>query len=193
MKKLLIVIAALAVSVGANAQIKFGAKAGLNLSQISASDQDGAEATSMLPGFFVSGHANFGLGQFFGVQPELMFSMQGGKEEDMSMHLNYINIPVLFEVKPIANFSIFVGPQIGFNLYKSASAGGVTISGSQFEEMIAKVNTIDFAAVVGVQYAVLDHFLISARYNIGFTPTLDIDGVGGMTNRVIQIGVGYQF
>ncbi len=214
MKKFVLILMAVALTAGvAMAQPKFGVKAGLNLSQISKdSDIDGDEASKMLPGLFVSGHVNFGFGEFFGFQPEVMFSMQGGKQSESGtemgmsydltskMKLNYINVPLLFEVKPITNFSLFVGPQIGINISKSLDASG-TIAGIEIpsdliNEYIGgaiETKTIDFAAVVGVQYAIMNHFLISARYNLGFTPALDYEGVKGSANRVIQIGIGWQF
>jgi len=203
MKKVLIFITALALTIGATAQEKpftYGLKAGLNLSQISAFIRDNVygNALDTKVGFFVSGYFKCSLGEFFGIQPELSFSKQGGKEdvdgESMKMLLNYINVPVLFEMKPVPNLSIFVGPQIGFNIYKGASYMGETISGYKFEHAIKmNVNAFDFAVVLGLQYAIDGKYLISARYNIGFTPAFDVDGVSGMANHVFQFGIGYQF
>jgi hypothetical protein len=224
MKKILILVTALALTIGATAQEKpftYGIKAGLNLSQTSSGsfeymgEKDDFDATDMTVGFFVSGHFNYSFGEFFGIQPELSFSMmQGGKKSwtddiwgsySSTICLNYINIPVLFEVKPITNLSIFVGPQIGFNFYKSMTekAGGMsaTISGSDLDNYLKqsgeKLNSFDFAAVVGLQYAIAGKYLISARYNIGLTSVVGFDvsgaSVSGGANRVLQFGVGYQF
>jgi len=235
MKKFLLVLIAAAVAVGANAQrygygastqkIKFGAKAGLNLAQISAGttkvDMPGGteeiteDASDMILAFFVSAHVNIPFGEFFGLQPEVSFSMQGGEQTVQipgvsgniknKLNLNYINVPVLFEVKPITDFSIFVGPQIGLNIYRGTTVSmgdqSISVSGKDFDDGLKeqgmKLNTLDVAAVVGLQYAIMGKILISARYNLGFTPTMSSD-VSGMTlsgnnNRVIQFGVGYQF
>jgi hypothetical protein len=229
MKKILILVTVLALTIGATAQEKpftYGVKAGLSLSQLSSGSAEYTwgsfdnDATDMLAGFFVSAHFNYSFGQFFGIQPELSFSMQGGKESWESLiweeeygggkttqtsRYNYINIPVLFEVKPITNLSIFVGPQIGFNIYKSTTwkseGWNETISGSDFDDYLGQIdrkfNSVDFAAVVGLQYAILGKYLISARYNIGFSTVIgsDIDNVSisGGDNRVLQFGIGYQF
>jgi len=214
------VLVAATVAVGANAQVKFGVKAGLNLAQISAMTMkvgDGVaiegETSSMKPAFFVGAHANIGFGEFFGLQPEVNFSMQGGQQDGDDnikdkISLNYINVPILFEVKPVTNLSIFVGPQIGLNIGKTISIGGIaSVDYLDYVNLAAEelthqpktfeFNTIDVAAVVGLQYAIMGKILISARYNIGFTPTLtsNFSGltVSGGNNRVIQIGVGYQF
>jgi len=208
MRKILLLAAALALTIGATAQEKpftYGLKAGINIAQISSGTVDNGiwgildfDALDMKIGFFVSGHVNYSFGQFFGIQPELSFSMQGGKQswtDDLwgsgssTLYLNYINIPVLFEVKPITNLSLFVGPQIGFNIYKSATTN---TNGETIFRGNVNAKTIDFAAVVGLQYAILGKYLISARYNIGFTSVFD-DNISGRANRVIQIGVGYQF
>jgi len=182
MRKILLLAAALALTIGATAQEKpftYGLKAGINIAQISSGTVDNGiwgildfDALDMKIGFFVSGHVNYSFGQFFGIQPELSFSMQGGKQswtDDIWLRAttiqtdrySYINIPVLFEVKPITNLSIFVGPQIGFNIYKSrttkSEGWSETISGSDFDDYLGQTdrefNSVDFAAVVGLQYA----------------------------------------
>ena len=216
MKKTIVILTALLFTIGLNAQeVKFGLKGGLNLSQLSKSTvemggyEETGEASDMLMGFHVGGLLNVGFGEFFGLQPELMFSMQGGKETesgvDVKFKLNYINVPVLFEVKPLTGFSLLVGPQIGLNISRamSMSSGGMsaTVSGSDFDDALKgeglKINKIDFAAVVGVQYAVMGHFLIGARYNLGFSPVMDSDisnvKITGGANRVIQVSVGWLF
>ena len=228
MKKTIIILAALLFTIGANAQnVKFGLKGGLNLSQISemtikeSGEKDASfdVAPDMLMGFHVGGLVNISFGEFFGLQPELFFSTQGGKSSnafgladfseyidgiEFKFKLNYINVPVLFEVKPITNFSLLVGPQIGLNMSRTISISGggesATISGSDFDDMFegeAKFSKIDFAAVVGAQYAVMGKFLISARYNLGFAPIFksevsDIKVTGG-ANRVIQVNIGWLF
>jgi len=209
MKKLTIILTVLLFTLGVNAQnMSFGLKGGLNLSQISSSTTEVGslkieeDASKMLTGFHLGALLNIGFGEFFGLQPELMFSMQGGKEEsDVKMNFNYINVPVLFEVKPITNFSLLVGPQVGLNVSRSMSYGGESISGSDYDDLLKeggeKFNTLDFAAVVGVQYTVMGKFLMGARYNLGFSPVIDTDlsnvKVTGDANRVIQLSVGWMF
>jgi len=223
MKKILLLVAALVLTIGATAQEKpftYGIKAGLSLSQLSSGSVEyiglsfDNAASDMLAGFFVSAHFNYSFGQSFGIQPELSFSTQGGKSTITTENwrkytatdrFNYINIPVLFEIKPMANFSIFVGNQFGFNIYKSRTTKGEvessTISGSDFDDTLKengwKFNNVDIAAVIGLQYAIAGKYLISARYNIGFTTVLDSDtdgmSVNGGDYRVFQFGIGYQF
>ncbi|MDR1348075.1 MAG: PorT family protein [Prevotellaceae bacterium] len=220
MKKiLLIMMVAMLCAATANAQIKFGAKAGVNLSSLSdvKAEEAGAslsifESDGMLAGFHVGGFVNFSFGQYIGLQPELLFSMQGGTQKlnphiyddfAMDITLDYINIPILVDIKPFANFSVLVGPQIGFNMYKSISSGGETMSGSDFdkafEEEFGKspFKSLDFAAVIALQYTFIEHLTVGARYNIGLTNAFSISESGasakGWKNNVFQLSVGWTF
>jgi hypothetical protein len=231
MKKGIILSLALLLGIGATAQIKFGVKAGLNLSSLSGMEAKASgvsisllDSDGMAVGFHAGGFVNFSFGQYIGLQPELLFSMQGGKQKPSSFiasqltpfgmpgNLNYsytfdyINVPVLLDIKPFANFSILIGPQIGFNIYKSAtqSAGGIseTISGSDFDDVFGDdtFKSFDFAVVGGLQY-VIDHLTIGARYNWGLTNALGTSvtesgvtvDMTGCKNGVIQISVGWTF
>lgn len=235
MKKFLILSLAFILGIGATAQVKFGVKAGLNLSSLSdvkakASRVSVAifESDGITVGFHAGGFVNFTFGQYIGLQPELLFSMQGGKQKlssivsqtalqyspvpinpnmRFSYTFDYINIPVLLDIKPFANFSILIGPQIGFNMYKSstASAEGIseTISGNDFDDEFGEdtFKSFDFAIVGGVQYTFIDHLTIGARYNFGLTNAfsssvnesgVDVD-VTGWKNSVIQISAGWTF
>ena len=224
MKKILILSLALFLGIGAAAQVKFGVKAGLNLSSVSDVEASALgisisalENDGMAIGFHAGGFINFSFGQYIGLQPEVLFSMQGGKQKfsaspifpaelsnaSIDYNFSYINIPVLLDIKPFANFSILVGPQIGFNIHKSATAKGETISGSDFDDFFGEdtFKSFDFAVVGGLQYTFIEHLTIGARYNFGLTNAcstsmresgVDVD-VKGWKNSVIQISVGWTF
>jgi opacity protein-like surface antigen len=213
-KKIITVAAALMITLGANAQIKYGVKAGLNVSQFGGGTvkEKGVsydiDATGMLHGFHAGAYANFDFGQLFGLQPEVVFSMQGQKKKNDNnnekFYLNYINVPVLLTIKPLPNFSILAGPQMGINVYKSISRKDFSVSSSAFENILGadkKVNAVDFAAVLGVQYTLFNHLTVGARYNFGFTPAIGLTKKGkdsgmslsGVANRVIQVSAGWTF
>jgi opacity protein-like surface antigen len=212
MKKIIVILTALIVTLGANAQTKFGVKAGLNVSQISGGTVKGEvsediEASGMLVGFHAGAFANFSFSGVIGLQPEVVFSLQGDNDSDANAktHLNYINVPILLDIKPVPNFSIFVGPQIGINIHRSMTGEGESISGSDLDDILEatgmKINTLDFAAVLGVQYILFDHLTIGARYNFGFTPAIGLTkevkdagvSLSGVANRVIQVSLGWSF
>lgn len=142
MKKLIVTLAALVVATGAFAQLKFGVKAGGNISTISGVadylgvlDHDYGVATksettqSMKLGFNVGAWAEYMVMPMFGVQVELYYSLQGvnanntwstdsllgsaSTNTDYVWSANYINIPILAKVH-FANIAAYVGPQLGF-------------------------------------------------------------------------------
>ncbi|MDR0668057.1 MAG: PorT family protein [Prevotellaceae bacterium] len=217
MKKIIVLLSAMLITLSVTAQVdvKFGVKAGLNVSQLGSGtyeygDHSGdIDATEMLLGFHVGGFANFNLGPYVGLQPELVFSLQGGKEsendETATWSLGFINVPVLLDIKPIPNLSVFVGPQIGFNVYKSLSNGDESYSGSELDDLLSegrtKLNAVDVAAVVGVQYTFIEHLTVGVRYNFGFTPSRGVtdegkdagQSISGCSHRVIQLSVGWLF
>ncbi|MDR3133330.1 MAG: PorT family protein [Prevotellaceae bacterium] len=217
MKKIILILAALAITLSVNAQTKFGIKAGLNVSQFGGGTVNGEEASEnfdasgMLIGFHAGGYVNFSFGSVIGLQPEVVFSLQGGKEsaeeggETSKTSLGFVNVPILLDIKPVPNLSILVGPQVGINVTKSMSIGDYSVSGSELatylEESAMKINTIDIAAVLGVQYTIIGHLTLGARYNFGFTPAIGLIkeakdaglSITGGGNRVIQVSVGWSF
>lgn len=203
------------LSVQAQVGVRFGAKAGLNVSQIGGGtmeidgETNDVDASDMLLGFHIGGVANFSLTDRFGLQPEILFSMQGESEGEGSnvvkTTLSFINIPVLLDIKPLPGLSIFVGPQFGINVLRSMSSDGVSVSGTTLDDALAvrgvKVNPVDVAAVLGVQYTFIDHLTVGARYNFGFTSSMGVTdegkdagrSVSGGAHRVIQLSVGWLF
>ncbi len=220
MKKYILLAVATLLTIGGYAQddddnrIVFGIKAGLNLSTITDANlkiistsnvsDHYIDGSKVLAGFFIGGHVNFNFTEHIGLQPELMFTMLGGQSDDwvstMSTRYNYLTVPVLLDVK-FDDFSIFVGPQFGFNVYRRGALNGVEFEGKDYDAALESVglkfNVFDIAATIGLQYAFESSFLVSARYTLSLNPVIrpetdDMEITGG-GNRVWQIGVGYQF
>ena len=110
----------------ANAQdVKYGIKGGLNISNFTG-DTEGFDFKSKA-GFNVGGFVEIKLSEKFSIQPELLYSSQGAKLEnigdyvddvfytgDIKFNFSYINVPVMFKYYVAEKFSIEAGPQIGF-------------------------------------------------------------------------------
>src|SRR5690606_14285136 len=71
--------------------IKFGAKAGLNLANMSGDVED----NSIKLGLHIGGMAEIKISETFAVQPELLYSAQGAKFSDGTLALNYLVLPVM--------------------------------------------------------------------------------------------------
>ena len=180
MKKIILSIAAVFAFGFANAQdVKYGAKAGLNISNIST---DGA---SSLLAFHLGGFAELKLNDKFAVQPELLYSAQGAKVGGVDFNLNYINIPVMAKYYVADAISIEVGPQIGFLM--SAKADGVDVK--EF------FSSTDFGLNLGGGYNLNEKMSLGLRYNMGLS---DVEkdlpsGAKGSKNSCVQISFGYKF
>lgn len=205
MKKILPIVALVAISLTANAQQVFtiGPKAGVNFSTLSNVDKG-----EMLPGYYVGAVAEFKFAEKFSFQPELVYSSQGIKniysETLAGVSLNhhnhdklaYINIPLLAKYYFTKGFSVELGPQFGL-LLKATNKDEVTTNGVEVNEnrdFKNEVNSFDFGIGAGLAYDIAKGFFVNARYNLG------LSNVGksnqyydGSKNSVTQLGVGYKF
>ncbi len=109
-------------------EIKFGAKVGLNLSNLRGDYPTGIDEHNSKSGFHIGGFAEYEINDKFTLQPELLFSTQGNTYDykdyygggsyydgaDYNLKLNYLNLPVILKYKIIEKLSIDFGPQIGY-------------------------------------------------------------------------------
>ena len=105
MKIGLIIVALNLASIGAFAQNpSFGIKAGLNLAKysikISANGMSGSADSNNLTGFMGGFYATFKTSEMFSIQPELLYSGQGGSSSSGDLKLGYINFPLMLRYNP---------------------------------------------------------------------------------------------
>lgn len=164
--------------------VKFGAKAGLNLASLNGDDVDDTDGRTS---FHVGGVVSIGISEKFAVQPEVVYSAQGatGSEEgiDITWKLDYINIPVLADFQVADGFSLQVGPQVSFNITDSVEVDGEEVGDLEAEG-------VDFGAAVGAQYAMESGLFFQARYSLGLS---DVNSDADAKNSVISLSVGYFF
>src|SRR5690242_10413981 len=97
MKTILTVVSLLSLTLLVKAQsadTHFGLKAGLNISSLD--EKDGVDFDSKA-GFHIGGLAHVHMSPHFAIQPEIMYSEQGGKDGADKWNINYIDVPVLFQ------------------------------------------------------------------------------------------------
>ena len=180
MKKLLLVMAVVAFSFGANAQeTTFGLKAGVNFASVGGDDADGLDGRTS---FHFGGVATIGVSEKFSVQPEVMYSSQGASQGDADLKLDYLNVPVLAKITVAEGFSVEVGPQVGILL--SADADG--------EDVKEFLKSTDFSGAIGLGYQMPSGLNFGARYNLGLGNISD-ENDGDIKNNVFQVSVGYKF
>ncbi|HLP65361.1 porin family protein [Flavobacterium sp.] len=187
MKKILLTAVAVFGFAFANAQeTKFGAKAGLNLSNVTG---DNTDDNKMKVGFQVGAFANIGISEQFAVQPEVLFSTQGNKIDgpgDGSVELNYINIPIMAQYKVADKFTLEAGPQIGFLMSAKLKFDGGSI------DVKDQINSTDFGIGVGAGYDVAENINLGLRYTIGVS-NLNKEGDDKNANSNLAFAIGYRF
>lgn len=172
MKKNLSVImlaVALMFTVNANAQIKFGLKGGMNVTNMSF-DKDVFKASNKT-GFFIGPMVKFTLplvGLSFDAaalydQKEVDLTYQS-KNENVTdrVKMKYVDIPVNVRygigLSSLANIFVFAGPQWSYNV------GDKMISWGNTKALSLKKSNV--SVNVGAGVTLLKHLQVSANYNI---------------------------
>lgn len=185
MKKIVLTAVAVFAFGFANAQeVKFGVKAGLNLSNLTGD----ATGTSIKAGFQVGGLVEIKTSEKFSIQPEIVYSMQGAKVDGGKLEISYLNVPVMAKYFVAKGFSLEVGPQIGFLVSAKAKAdGGVS------EDFKDSLKSTDFSLNLGAGYDVTENINLGLRYGFGLSNMSKISGDGTIKNSNIALAVAYKF
>lgn len=175
MKKVVLSVFAVLVVFAASAQFKGGVKAGVNMAKIS-TDIDGLGSDSENgTSFHVGFYGVFALRDALAVQPELLYNSIKGSDSDLTV--NFLSIPVMVTYTFAERFNVQVGPQYGFVLSSDPSDAKDDMKG-------------DFTLNLGAG-AAFGKFNVTARYGIGLSNVVDIEGVDTKINN-FQISLGYQ-
>lgn len=190
MKKL-VFLAAIAVFglTLSQAQTSFGVKAGANFASLNGDDADDVDGQTTI---HIGGVANIGITEFISVQPELLYSRQGFKDDDfdITVFLDYITVPIMADFKVTEGLSLQGGPQIGFNInsiIEDDDSGG--------EEDLDNVEGLDLGLGLGAQYRLPMGLFFQARYVAGLSNVFeDIEGESvEAKNAVVSVSVGWFF
>lgn len=197
MKQLFLPILLVAgTAVAAQAQgIKFGVKAGASLTSITGKDIDG---NAYKFGFNGGVMANFAFNDMVSIQPEVLYSMKGTKDDsnsDNRINTSYIDVPVMVKVATGATGLFFeAGPQVGFLASADYKLGGLSA------DVKDAFNKVDFGYAAGLGFQAASGPLIGLRYNGGFTnlgKDYSSNGVNitasDAKNSAFQLYVGFLF
>lgn len=164
--------------------VNIGVKGGLNIYTLSEGSQYSSKAGLNLG---LLGHVH--LTDQFALQPEIYYSGQGAKIENINTNLNldYINVPVLLQYMFDNGFRIQAGPQLGFLVAAKTKTGNTTVNVSDGYE------SIDVGLGIGASYInPATGFGVDARYNHGLT-NVSTSSNSEAKNRGFQLGVFYLF
>ena|SRR5688572_23372575 len=201
MKKLLLLIAGLAMVIASHAQTTGGLKAGLNLTNFGG---DGAEDSKSRPGFHIGGYMNIGLNEKLSFQPELLFSTAGAKTEEKgpdfsfesTAKLSYLSIPLSLQYS-FGSFNIHAGPQLSFLMSAKyeftdsyTDTNGTTTTESGEDDVKEYLKGVDLGLNFGAGYS-FGKLGVTARYSLGMANISD-EGESNLTNKTIQFSVMYK-
>jgi hypothetical protein len=189
MKKFFTLVVLLAtMTVAAQAQVKFGVKGGLNLTNMKFDNSivDKSNQT----GFFIGPTINFTLPVVgLGIDASALYDQRSAKIEGSEDKLKQqsiqipINLRYGFGLGNTASFYIFAGPQFGFNIGdKSAN-----IVDNALEWRLKDSN---LSANVGVGLMLLNHLQVSANYNIALGTTGESNVISTTASTVGNLVTG---
>ena len=199
MKKFFVLITAAIVSMSAMAQVQFGAKVGVDATHFWGKDTE----HGMKIGYQFGALMEYKFNPHFAIAPEVVFAAQGGKTKglafdwnghgidikttDVKLNVNYINVPIMFKYYVSPDFSIDLGPQVGFNVYSKCS-----VKGEDAIDMKEITKSVDFGVGLGGTYNLTENAFVQARYTMGMTNVFDIDD-SHEKNGNIQVAFGMKF
>ncbi|MBR5101523.1 MAG: PorT family protein [Muribaculaceae bacterium] len=201
MKKTLLIAVVSLLSMSAMAQdgFTYGAKVGFDLTNFVGKDVPHDMKAGYQAGVFAEYRFT---DSKFAIAPEVVFASQGGKYEDeilgvktdVTDEFNYINVPVMLKCYVAPDFSIDLGPQVGFNVYgkrtSEAKAGGA--SAKTKVDVKDNLKTVDFGVGLGATYNLSENAFLQARYTLGLTKVWDVEHTNAK-NGNIQVAFGYRF
>jgi len=213
MKKVILKIAFVTIAVtNSNAQtttttdnrgaVSFGLKAGTNYSNVY--DEQGNDFVADSKFGFVGGvFVAIPFGKFIGIQPEILYSQKGfkssgtflGNTYSMIRTTDFIDVPLLFAIKPINEVTILFGPQFSYLLKQKDEFTGGTINSTQqqdFDNSNIRKNIMGLTGGADLNFGNLV---------VGLRAAWDIkenEGNGSSTtprykNMLYQATVGYRF
>ncbi len=210
-KVILILIAIVYLVTNGNAQqnqtdprrkVLFGLKVGTNLSNVYDSygeEFDTDPKLGIATGMFLS----VPIGRYFGIQPELLFSQKGFRATgvllsdsySLTRTTSYMDLPLLFAVKPAGFLTLLVGPQWSYLMRQNDVFKNTTTTIGQeqeFENDNIRRNTFCFVHGLDIN---IKHVVLGARLGLD---VLNNNGDGTTTtprykNVWFQTTIGYRF
>ena len=192
MKKILMTVAFTALTIaGANAQVKFGVRAGLNHTDQAAKEYDIKQETVPRISFHVGALVEYAFNDVVLMDAGLTYSNQGYKTKigDGKVIDHTLNLPVWFKYD-FAGFRPKAGIYAGYILSQQLKGNGNsrTVDSDSY-------NHFDYGIGLGAEYNLPNNGLFfEASYNSGLANLKkNGDAKNYENNRVIQVGIGYKF
>lgn len=182
---LLAALAALLVGPAAQAQVSFGARAGLNVSSFSGDDAP-ANGDPRL-GFSGGLTADMPVTPQLSIRPEVLYSMKGETDGNATLAVDYIEVPVLLAYEAPATatglmIGAYAGPSLAFKVSEELDGSFGSVDSDVFR-------STDIGAALGATVGA-GPFAVDARYTLGLMDAIDDVQV---RNNAFTISAIYRF
>ncbi len=194
MKKIFaVMLMAVAFAMPSNAQIKFGIQAGLNMSNVSVSDDAGTIKSRT--GFFVGPTVKFSLPIVgLGLDASALYDQREGKAGDETVKSSSIQIPINLRygigLGSVAEVFAFAGPQFGFKLSGDKNYGVADWT----------LKSSNFSANIGIGATILNKLQAKLNYNVALGKTGEFESISATAKQVAdakfnawQVSLAYFF
>jgi hypothetical protein len=199
---LLIVLLFAGISTSSFAQIRFGAKAGVNIANVTVKNDPLNGSYKSLIGFHIGITAEVPLSEKLFFEPALLFSTKGFKFDNPlikgSTNINNLELPLnltyKFDVSSLKLFAL-AGPYVGLALSGKTKVDGqdsesIKIGNNKDED---KYKPLDFGLNLGAGVEIRN-ITIGIQYGFGLASISTTTANDfSMKNNVIGISVGYKF
>jgi hypothetical protein len=183
----------------ADAQMAFGLKGGVNLTNIKTNDANATynSRTGYHAGLFLRG--KFGK---VALQPEVLLFTQSntidnyqyapGFYSNVKQNLTYLSIPVMVKFYPVLGLNLQVGPQFGFLLdgERKYDNSALVVSSESIKKYY---KSSDVSVSVGAGYDFDFGLNFDFRYNIGVQDINNVSGGEKAKSQVFLISLGWNF
>lgn len=152
-------------------------RVGVNIASLT--KNDGGKARI---GLAAGAELEYQVSDIFSLSAGAMYSMQGAKNGNIKLNLDYINVPVMANVYVVPGLAVKLGLQPGFKVNSKVDVLGVSAN-------IPGAKSVDLSLPIGLSYE-YKNFVLDGRYNFGLTK---VNEIGDSKNSVFQITAGYKF
>lgn len=221
MKKQILLIASIAVSALATAQVKpfFGIRAGVSSSGMRGNAAgnvkniigftNGIISTSQRTGFFAGTYAAIPFNNLISVEPALYYSQKGyglkgdytvknagflGANAKARLNTQYIDLPVVIKAT-ISGFQLFAGPQISYlihaDLHTTAGALGINLLNAK-TNATQQFNRWNEGVTAGIGYQFTNGINVMAAYDYGLSKA-DANKNIQAYSQSFKAGIGVKF
>jgi hypothetical protein len=134
--------------------------------------EDNSRVYDPMISYNVNGYLGYKSGGFWGISFEPGYIQKGGaqryetetKEDDIRIQLNYIQMPVLFDLYVIKKIFISVGPEFAYMI--NATSKSMEESNDIWN---LYTRSFEVSGLIGINFNIIKNFDIGIRYNHGIT------------------------